>query len=221
MSVNVIELNAKIFNNEMVVTNPIKNLLHDIRSPLQALQALVSKHNLSKEREDEIFQRCLAKIQSLVYTEKQVHPTQRSEAFCIVNLLRDLRHMKQLELGVTLNIQIKLNNPWLDLNITAQELFNILSNLVNNSINAEGSKRLSIRVQKNNSNQIIIDVIDNGNGLNQEKLKAIGRYGTSFTKGGQGIGLASAIAKLEKHGAQLMCRSIPNSITQFSIIFPR
>lgn len=221
MSLNVIELNSKVFNNEMVITNPIKNLLHDIRSPLQALQALVSKHNLSKEREDEIFKRCLSKIQSLVSIDTNVSNVQKTEAFCIVNLLRDLKESKKLELGINITTQVKINNPWLELTISAQELFNILSNLVNNSANAGMPTKLTIRVQKNKLNHLIIDVIDNGNGLNLEKLNAIGHYGTTFTKGGQGIGLACAIAKLENHGAQLMCRSIPNSITQFSIIFPR
>lgn len=217
---NLIELNVKIFSNSNAKKNPIKDLLHDIRSPLQALQALTSKHTLTKEREEEIFNKCLKRIQALVKTNEQSTSIQIHE-YCIVNILKELKDQKSLELGLNINFSVKLSNPWIETSLSSFDLINILSNLINNSVKSGSNESLTIKVSRNINQQLMISVIDNGNGIDQLKIKNIGNYGTTYTKGGQGIGLASAISTLESHGAQLICRSIPNSITQFTIILPR
>ncbi|EQC44716.1 HAMP domain-containing sensor histidine kinase [Bacteriovorax sp. Seq25_V] len=216
-TLNIVELNTRTFANTKEQANPVKSFLHDIRSPLQALQALVSVQSLSDEERNSMYESCMKRIASLTGQKNEEKRSEEKEV-CIANLFNSIKKQKELELGCQISTSANLLNPWLKLPLSTSEIENILSNLINNSINAS-SRNISIKARLH-KNFLKIEVIDTGKGIEASKISKIGQVGQTYTEGGQGLGLTNTIKLLKSIGGDLSCRSIPNVITQFTISIP-
>lgn len=86
----------------------------------------------------------------------------------------------------------------------ADILKRVLSNLINNAIEASTNNQpIEIHLKVINGKPTII-IRDNGNGISSEKLKQIGKRGVTFDKPkGSGLGLYHAISSLENWGGNL------------------
>lgn len=214
----VIKLNARKLTHNNEEQNLVNDFLHDINSPLQALKALSQVAGVDAHKREEIFDKCMLRIEGLAKRNNKTAKQKEKSLINLVTLFEEIKQFKLIEKNISLSSAIKLTSPWIMSAITSDTLLNILSNLVNNSLNA---KATSVRlVAKRVQNKIHLEITDNGCGLNSQILEKIGCYGQTFTKGGSGIGLATTIKELQEIGGQIMCRSIPNQITQFTIILP-
>ncbi len=213
---NIVELNSRKFQAAKIQSNPVKDFLHDIRSPLQALQALASEHGLTPTESDKMYKSCMSRIVSL--TENSARKQNQTTTICLANMFNSLKKEKELELSCAISTAILLNNPWITIDLSEEQLKNILSNLINNSVNAN-STSITLRAKIMRS-VLKIEVIDSGKGIDANTISKIGHYGQTYTKGGQGLGLTNAINTIRNAGGDISCRSIPNVITQFTISLP-
>jgi signal transduction histidine kinase len=213
----VITLNTKRF--ELKKTSPVnelKKLLHDIKSPLQTLQIISKGHLDNDKNKKDIEDKCIEKINKLTIKL----PSQNSHHICLPNLLTDIKKWKAAELDIALGLSLNLKRPWIMSKISKSELENILSNLINNSVNASKSHRhLKIKASQN-IGSTKISILDYGKGINSEQLLTLGQKGSSYTPNGQGIGLNEAIRKIHHIGGEVFCRSLPQIGTQFTITLP-
>ena len=99
------------------------------------------------------------------------------------------------------------------------ELKRILSNLINNSAEAQ-SKKINCELKKEN-NTCLLYLTDNGDGIPPENLKKI--FDENFTKGkdrGNGLGLYYAKNKIKEWGGTIFVQSTLNQGTRFEIHLP-
>jgi len=126
------------------------------------------------------------------------------------------------------NIKIKFN--YRDNQIkyrTDEELFNqMIKNLLENSIfySGEGST-LEVKLKRSNSN-ILLDVVDNGIGIDKKDLPYIfqrfyrGTNPSISKRIGSGLGLSIVKHIIDMHNGKINVTSKPNIETKFSIILP-
>ncbi len=108
------------------------------------------------------------------------------------------------------------------ISINAPLLERALLNLVQNAIDAmknSDSKTLLIHTNCDN-HKFCISITDSGIGMTEEILDLM--YTPSFTTKGNGLGLGLCIVKeiIHAHHGTLLCTSIPNEGTTFTILLP-
>ena len=90
------------------------------------------------------------------------------------------------------------------------QLQQVLMNLMINSIDAmkgiEGSRELTLRLQRDNADQLLVSVIDTGAGLPAESEKIFNAFFTTKPQG-TGMGLAISRSIIESHGGRLWATS--------------
>lgn len=100
------------------------------------------------------------------------------------------------------------------------ELPRVISNILNNAIDAsiESQKPISISIQE--GRRVILNVCDEGRGIEPERLVDLGRRGNSFGKeNGSGLGLYHAKTCVESWGGELHIESVFGVGTTVSIAF--
>lgn len=150
-----------------------------------------------------------------------------SKDFKSVNLIDIISHCLVIIEPVLNKKNIKINcnykkNPaliWGD----PYQIDQIFTNLIMNSYDALNENgKIEISISNNLSQQIIVEINDNGAGINELDLKHIFMpfYSTKKNDKGTGLGLyiVSKICKI--HNASLDCKSKINDGTKFTIIFP-
>jgi len=97
----------------------------------------------------------------------------------------------------------------------------VLINLINNSIHAlEGREKPSIKINCSiATDKTIIDVHDNGNGIEEKILNQIFIPFYTTKKNGSGIGLSLSKNIMKKHGGNLLVSSEVGVYTSFSLVF--
>ncbi len=214
---NIIQLNTKKFDySKTTKCNEIKKLLHDIKSPLQTLKIISKGHFDNDPRKEELTKRCLKRIIALAQTSKDDNEVQ----ICLPNLLKSIKDQKKIEHSRLIRSEIKIIRPWLKINTSKEALENILSNLINNAVQAtENSDELVIKATQCNK-FTKISITDFGEGISPEQLAKIGKLNTTFSSEGSGLGLNNAIREIYNLGGEIHCRSIPKFGTQISLILP-
>ncbi len=69
-------------------------------------------------------------------------------------------------------------------------------------------------------NQVVLEVIDTGNGMDQRTLERMFQAFFSTRSGGSGLGLPTVRRIVEAHHGQIYCESEPGKGTRFTIVFP-
>ena len=98
-------------------------------------------------------------------------------------------------------------------------LSSAINNLVMNSIEAGATE---IRIQaKEEGERLLLDVIDNGKGLDTTMQQKV--FEPFFTTKSQGTGLGLAVVQsvVRNHGGQLQLSCLPNKGCTVSLVFPR
>jgi len=98
----------------------------------------------------------------------------------------------------------------------------ILTNLINNAIDAmPGGGKLDIIVKKNENNQIVLSIKDNGEGFDENiKEQLFSPFFTTKSKDkGTGLGLYIVSNICKNHNATIDCESLPGIGTTFTITF--
>ena len=126
-----------------------------------------------------------------------------------------------------INIAADLNQAYgLFVQIDSQKLQTVLSNLINNSVEAlpefKGEITVSIRGY---TNTILIVVFDNGIGIPSNILSNIGKLGFSYgkkgTESGSGMGIAHAKNTIESFGGKFEIQSRSGDGTMINITLKR
>ncbi len=239
-----IELNAQVRLAAQVV--------HDIRSPLAALRTVLQdsaplsdvKKNIVRQavlRVDEIASSLLSNYRDMraknpsqfkssaaeSSNKAKVYPmNKRNEQTHILSLILDIVQRKRLELLNPKHLQfvVKHENAFdAFTNIPGLDLERIVSNVINNSIEAitdEGEKtgRIELFLKSYGENLVTLTVTDNGKGIAPEVLQKLGQEEISEGKTeGTGLGLSYAGFVLRSFGGGLNIHSTLNQGTSVSL----
>jgi nitrogen-specific signal transduction histidine kinase len=212
---------------------------HDIRSPLSAIMILAKDNPNIPEDSRVLFRTGVTRILDITNEllnksrgfldstkQDQVVETEKSSVQLITNILESIVSEKRVEFRSKLNVQIQTNfnssSFGMFANIQKSELKRILSNLINNSVDAVKEKG---RIEVNASlvsDTVVISVQDNGIGISQEVLPKLLKRGATFNKdkNNLGVGLYHAYTKITGWGGNITIASELNKGTKVTLTLP-
>ena len=122
------------------------------------------------------------------------------------------------------NIEVKseIRPEILDLNADKKMIEQVLINLVNNSIYALGKTKdakIKLNAFRNSDQQVVIQVIDNGVGIQKDIKESIFVPFYTTRENGSGIGLSLVKQIMNLHKGKVIVFSKPGKETVFSLVF--
>ncbi|MCB9062516.1 MAG: HAMP domain-containing histidine kinase [Halobacteriovoraceae bacterium] len=210
----------------------IKQITHDIRSPLAALDIAAKSIPDDTKYERAIFNSAINRIHDLandlLSKNKDIHFEQReNKKVSIVKLLNLIVSEKRLEHSKNDNVRIEfkmLNGGYEAFSeFSKKEFYRIISNLINNSVEATYSKLNEITASlSSNKNDVNIEISDTGKGIPNEYLDKIFIQGESIGKeNGNGLGLFHAKSLVESFGGKINVISEIGKGTTITIRIPK
>lgn len=213
------------------LTRMALQVAHDIGSPLAILTVIQSTSSDIPEKTRIIIRNATSKIRDItnVFLKKARHDLSFNEENQIlqpqmlVQLIEQIVSEKRIQHGDRVNIDLVLNDSSHKIFslINPVELNRVLSNLINNSVDAvEHNKKIIVALIELN-NEAVIQVKDHGRGIPKKNLNQIGELGASFGKTqGTGLGLNHAIQTIKNCGGRLVIRSEERVGTTVQLFLP-
>jgi len=215
----------------------IADASHEIRTPLTVIQTelelALKKDNYVDSKES--MKISLAEIENLNKLTNSLLTLAKIDAqknkLEISNVRLDeliLDCVQMLKPFADLNgnkIKITINEV-IELNVDREKIKSVIVNVLDNAIKYSGKgNEISILLIKQNSDRIIIKIIDNGPGIAESELPHIFErfYRSNEIRSsveGNGLGLAITKEFVEMHGGKIIIKSAPGKGTEFKIKLP-
>ncbi len=212
---------------------------HDIRSPLAALDIAV-RESQADIREDtrRVLRSAVARIRDiandLIEANRRLGPGQTSASVIedapavhlISSLIGEIVSEKRLQyaskIGVEIEALLGSGTYGLFAKLRASEFRRVLSNLIDNAVEAlDSTGRVTIGLVAEDS-QVLLTLSDNGKGIPEEVLIHLGERGVTHGKpGGSGLGLYYARSTVESWGGQLRINSKLGMGTNVEVRIPK
>jgi signal transduction histidine kinase len=220
---------------EKIFADAARQFAHDVRSPIAALKVLAeSEFQNSSAESRELFNQSIKRVQNIAKDILNSSPHARQELqgeLNSVNILEfmhtvvDLKKSEYLHKKNQLKIECFNFTNFQTASIPLEQgrLERILSNIINNSIEAVGAGSVAVRLEAQVQNQkLVLLVIDNGPGIPSHLLPRLGRESitTKSTSSGNGLGLLNAVRDLESRGCSLQIYSKNGQGTTIEIHMP-
>jgi signal transduction histidine kinase len=207
-----------------------RQVAHDIRSPLSALEMALVNSEISEDRK-EIFKAVSARIRRVVEdllsrsrNSINVFSEAKNPELGKVDLVKVIDEIV-LENRVASN-SIHSNIACSSLAIQANEadLGRMLSNLLDNSLESKMMNRdllVQLEIQESRD-EVLLLIQDNGKGMSPEVLSRVGENGFTFGKDkGNGLGVSFAKRKLKEWGGSLKILSKEGEGTVVALTFKK
>jgi signal transduction histidine kinase len=220
--------------------NIASQVAHDIRSPLSALEMISSQLGELPEDKRVIIRNSINRIRdianSLVQQQKFETPFNNDllstnhkelQIELLMPVIDSLVSEKRLQFRDMVHVDIQFSQTeksyGLFSKIDVNEFKRVLSNLINNSVEALPNQSGVVSVMLDFEGQFnAIKILDNGIGIPDEIIKKIGTRGATFNKlGGSGLGLHHAINTVESMGGNIKVTSHPSQGTTVCIQLPK
>ena len=212
--------------NQYLEFNYLTQIAHDIKSPIAALKSVLNNSTSEQTQSEAIAKTALNRILKLA--EKILDGNLLKEEstldlqICPLNkLIEDISFEKNYEYEkypVVVNFK-SLENDLL-VSCDRSVLSRVLSNLVNNSVEAiNHSGNVEIKLEKMN-NTAVIQVTDKGCGIPFDKLRSVIKRGISYKESGNGLGLSYASEMIFKFNGDFKVISEQGKGTTILITLP-
>jgi signal transduction histidine kinase len=216
---------------------------HDIRSPLVALDAALKNTAELPEKKRIIVRHAVNRIRDIANNLLEKNRLQAGTAPAVaasagvpvagepptVHLLSSLidpvitekRLSFESKPGINIDFKLTPESYGLFASLAPVEFRRMLSNLVNNAVEALGDKGAVDVHLAHEDKTIVLTVSDDGKGIPPEILAKLGRRGETHGKaGGSGLGLFHARTTAESWGGSLAITSAPGKGTTVTIKLP-
>ncbi|HMQ09834.1 MAG TPA: sensor histidine kinase [Oligoflexia bacterium] len=217
-TLNYIKIEREVAGYSQKIYDTALQVAHDIRSPLTALN-VVSKDlsglpegsrvllRSSVQRIQDIANNLVSEGEGYVQDSDKQIKQRNLEPALLLPIIEEIISEKRHQLSGKENLEIILESEQsygLFANIDQHILKRIISNLINNSVEAfESSGKVVVKILENCvTDKILISVKDNGKGIPKNLLPKLGAKGTSFGKdkheeSGSGLGIYHAKSNIE------------------------
>ncbi|UOF00420.1 sensor histidine kinase [Bdellovibrio reynosensis] len=215
--------------NAVVAESMARRLAHDIRSPLSALNAIVTAKT-SIAGSTDIISAVVTRINAiaddlLIQYKKDTLSKQsdfpgesHTKKINIVPIIKNLLREKTA-LYADFNFELRTDNEEVLLEIEPESLTRIISNLVNNSVEASDQHKSVVIAINCFSDRTLITITDYGVGISGDVLETIGKKEITTKNNGNGIGLYSTFRQMEAWNGSCKVVSKPGIGTQVSLTF--
>jgi nitrogen fixation/metabolism regulation signal transduction histidine kinase len=210
-----------------------KQVAHEIKNPLTPLrlnaQLIQRAYEEQSPQFDEKFKKFTSMLIEQVDTLAQIANEFSNFAVMPKPKLAQVKLSEVIQNAVTLfrtttSSDIVFNQTTINDTIEAdkEQLLRVFNNLIKNALQAISDEKIGLvkinLFQENNT--IIVQIIDNGIGMNDEQKKMIFVPNFTTKTGGMGLGLAMVKSILESIHANITFSSIENEGTTFEMRFP-
>lgn len=212
----------------MTLSRISRQVVHDVQSPLGALNTAVRSLREDPERSSLLIEKSSQRIGNIIEDLKlkniidQQTPIVLSR-ISIYAFLDEFIQYKRNEFEGR-NVLFKFNGLSGDAELLVDrvKLDRSLSNLVNNAVESSENSSSEVHILLfKNEESICIEVADNGKGIHPEDLEKVTEYGYSKGKfGGTGSGLSYANDFIKSCGGELKISSKLGLGTRISMFFP-
>ncbi|MHB0996421.1 MAG: sensor histidine kinase [Elusimicrobiales bacterium] len=213
---------------------------HDIRSPLAALDSALKNTAHLPEQQRLVFRHAVNRIRDIANNLLEKNRPQSGNVplnagqgaaeqleICLLSSLIDpVATEKRLQFeskpGVTIDFDLNRESYGLFSKVQPVEFRRMVSNLVNNAVealNGTGSVKISLA---NEGDDISLIISDNGKGIPPEIIEKLGRRGETYGKvGGSGLGLFHAKTSIERWNGTLTITSTTGEGTSITVNLPK
>ncbi|MFF0826642.1 EAL domain-containing protein [Brevibacillus sp. NPDC003359] len=208
-----------------VIGQMAAGVAHEIRNPVTSIKGFVQLLRRDQWKR-EYFDIMLAEFHQLEsvlreYVFLSRDCTEPYEPRKIADLLRQVTRIVQAQLelhDLVLDVhEVEGTTIWCDQNQIQQIFMNLLSNSVE-SMQEGGTIHIEARMKE--SEQVMITIIDQGCGMEEERLKRLGEPFYSTKEKGTGLGLMICYKIIQAHGGYIHFSSTPNKGTTVEVSFP-
>ncbi len=200
----------------------VKQFKHDIQSPIAALKTIVKSNESWNNSQQKVVDLTIQRIDELVkslqspeecYSQSNIYTTLKE----IIKEKETTHSIKRCRFIIKFDAQAK--SALCD--VQPIELKRLLSNILNNSLEAiEEDGLIKIKAHINDK-ALCLSIIDNGHGISKEYINQITNLGWSHRKtNGQGLGLFHAKKTIEKWKGNLKINSVFNLGTKIILNLP-
>lgn len=143
------------------------------------------------------------------------------EAFTVNNLMSEFMYLYPLSAQEKELITIEVNNNFL-IYADRMAVINVFNNLMNNTlyfIKAARKGKISIRVEKDKKQHIII-FEDTAQGVSKRQLHKLFDMFQSSRQGGTGLGLVACKRIMKSFGGDIRAESVEGEYMRFILSFP-
>lgn len=201
---DILDKNEKYYQTQVEISNLSMQAAHNLKSPLLTINAIIEK-GIYNSNSSELLKVALKKIQIITenlvnsyrtLTDKTNKAEKNIENINIKMLIDDLIINKQIEWQDNpchIKLEIQLLNPLWLFKSSYSDLYNVLSNLLNNAYESLYNLNRNIIIKIFQENDVLeISLKDNGCGMTeQQKLKIVNSH-KSFKHEGEGLGISTA-----------------------------
>lgn len=222
-------LKSKAENQKYEIT---RQVAHDIRSPLAALDMLTSQTTGLPEDQRNILRNASRRIHDIAdnlltsNVNETFNSTNKQSTHLISGMIAPLMAEKRAQfrdkIDLTIEAEFNSNNYGLFADVNIVEFKRVLSNLINNAAEATPTPTFIKVNVYSKGNQTHISISDNGPGIPAKLLPELTKKGATFgKKGGSGLGLYHAKESIELWGGELQISSKVGSGTTVTIVLPK
>jgi two-component system sensor histidine kinase HydH len=201
-------------------------LTHDLQNPLavikNTLEVLRLRDSKLDEKTKENYDRMERAVTRMMQQIREVLDFVRTadlmrEDVSVVKLLKTVID----DIDAPKRIQMILPDQDARIYVDVKQMQTVFSNLILNAIQAiEDKGKIMIQVLDSDKDTVI-EIIDNGQGIEKDNLDHIFEPLFTTKQNGTGLGLASCKAVIENHDGTIDCSSIVNKGTAFTIRLPK
>lgn len=225
---NILSLN-KVLNelqHEKELKNSLFKITHEIKNPIAVCKGYVDmfdkKDIIKCERYNEIIKNELNR--TLIIMDDFMNYTKIKVKLDIIDI-----NMLLSEVLESFSLIFKINNIDLINKVTDDEIYingdydrlkQVFINLIKNGIESFDGKNGKLEIKsKENNKEVIISIIDNGCGMDEEVFKNINKMFYTTKKNGTGIGLPLSNEIIKLHNGKINLYSKKGEGTTVEIIF--
>ena len=214
------------------------NVSHELKTPLFTIQGyiltLIEGAMKDKNVRDKYLRRTAKGVDRIISIVKDLDLITQFESgiktidrsnfnfFELVDTVFDLLEFESEKNNINLQFEVDYENP-IYVNADRERILQVLTNLVVNSVKYSNEKGFTkVIVENYNKEKVIVRVIDNGEGIEEEHLpRLFERFyridkTRSRKKGGSGLGLSIVKHIIEAHQEQIFVKSELGKGSEFS-----
>lgn len=209
-----------------VIGHLAATVAHEIRNPLTSIKGFIQLMQSTKELNDRYLDIILQEIDriNIIASEMLILGKNQEIIFQRVDVRESLRQVYTLMKAQTNidNIELLYEETNQPVIIMANEtqMKQVFINIIKNSIEAikkRGRINIAVKIEEN---EVVVTVVDNGIGMEQERLQRIGELFYSTKEKGTGIGLAVCQKIIHRHHGEILFESEKNIGTIVTIRIP-
>ncbi|MBO1625546.1 PAS domain-containing sensor histidine kinase [Bacillus arachidis] len=200
---------------------------HEVRNPLTVIKGFIQLFQINQEDQDKYFELMLSEIERieailhefLSIAKTDVIPTEKKNLCFILKNVVSLINTKAIMTNIQINLHIESKELIID--CCENQLKQVFINILQNSIEAmpDGGE-ISIYVKKSERKEVIINIVDEGLGIPEERIKRLGEPFYSTKEKGTGIGLMLSYKIIESHQGRISIMSEVGVGTSVTIYLP-